>query len=103
MDYLKNKVDLGITHTIIKGIGANWQFSYQERNGTYTKWEGTVYGKDVPFVPVWLVDGRLFWQNKGTNIYLEGSNLLNKRYVDYGNVEQPGTWFKIGIVQQINL
>ena len=103
LDYLKNKVDLGITHTIFKGIGANWQFSYQERNGIYTTWEGTAYGKDVPFVPVWLVDGRLFWQSRGTNIYLEGSNLLNKRYVDYGNIEQPGVWFKIGIVQQINL
>jgi vitamin B12 transporter len=103
LDYLKNKVDIGLTHSIYKGFGANWQFSYQERNGTYTKWQGTSYGAEVPYVPVWLVDGRLYWQKKGTNIYFEGSNLLNKRYVDYGNVEQPGIWFKIGIVQQFNL
>ena len=103
LDYLNNKLDINITHSIYKGIGANWQISYQERNGAYTKWEGTSYGKDVPYVPVWLVDARMYWQKKGTNVFLEGSNLLNKRYVDYGNVEQPGAWFKVGIVQQFNL
>jgi vitamin B12 transporter len=103
LDYLKYKVDVGIEHSIYKRIGANWQFSYRDRNGTYTQWQGTSYGEEVPYKPVWLIDGRLYWQNRGMNIYLEGSNLLNKRYVDYANVEQPGMWFKLGIILQINL
>jgi iron complex outermembrane receptor protein len=103
LDYLKNKIDLGIIHGIYKGINANWKLSYQDRNGTYTKWQGSNYGLEVPYTPVWLLDGRLYWQKRGTNIYLEGSNLLNKRYVDYANVEQPGIWFKTGIIFQIGL
>jgi hypothetical protein len=27
---------------------------------------------------------------------LEASNLLNKSYYDYGNVENPGIWVKAG-------
>jgi vitamin B12 transporter len=103
LDYLKNKIDFGITHSIFKGVGANWQISYQDRNGTYTKWHGTSYGEETSYIPVWLVDGRLFWQKRGTCIYIEGSNLLNKSYIDYANVEQPGVWFKVGLILQLNL
>ncbi len=103
LDYLKNKVDLGISHSIHKGFCANWKLSYQDRNGTYTIWQNNSYGDEVPYSPLWLLDGRLYWQNRGINVYLEGSNLLNKRYVDYANVEQPGIWFKTGIILQINL
>lgn len=103
LDYLKNKIDLGISHSIYNGINANWKLSYQDRNGTYTKWKDSEYGEEVPYNSVWLIDGRLYWQKHGTNIYIECSNLLNKRYVDYANVEQPGIWFRMGIIFQVNL
>ena len=103
MDYLRHKAVAGINHSIFGNLGANWQIAYQDRNGTYTKWEGSSYGNEVPYAPVWLADARLYWQKKTTNIYLEFSNLLDKKYVDYANVEQPGRWFKIGIRKQFDL
>lgn len=103
LDFLKHKLDIGLTHRIYKNIGANWQFSYQDRNGNYTKWEGSDYGEEVPYDPYWLVDARLFWKKDKTNIYIEVSNLLDKSYYDFGNVTQPGRWLKVGFTKQINL
>jgi len=103
LDYLKNKVVFGIAHSVFKKIEANWQIAYEDRNGNYTKWEGTGYGNEVPYNSFWLIDARLYWRHKGTSIYLEASNLLDQRYVDYGNVNQPGRWFKMGIKKQIEL
>jgi len=103
MDYLKNKIVLGINHSIFGHLNADWKFSYQDRNGTYSKWEGNTYGKEVPYPTVYLVDTRLLWQSKATTLYLELSNLFNQRYVDYSNIELPGRWIKLGIKTQISL
>ncbi len=103
LDYLRHKAVLGINHSIYRTFGASWEFSYQDRNGTYTKWEGSSYGNQVPYNPVWLADARLYWQKKNTNIYIEVSNLQDQKYMDYGNLEQPGRWIKIGIKKQFDL
>jgi iron complex outermembrane receptor protein len=103
LDYLKHKVDIGVTLSLLWGISADWKLSYQDRNGTYTEWQGTKYGEEVAYAPVWLLDSKLSWNKGGTTVYLEGSNLLNKRYMDYANVELPGIWFKMGIMFQMNL
>ena len=103
LDYLKHKVDLRLTHGIYQNFTASWLISYQERNGTYTKWEGTKYGSEVDYVPVWLIDTRINWVKNRVNLYLEASNLLNKAYFDYGNIEQPGTWVKAGIVIKLGI
>jgi iron complex outermembrane receptor protein len=103
LDYLRHKIDVRLAHSVYKNFSLNWHFSYQDRNGTYTEWTGTGYGNEVEYNPFWLVDARLNWNWKFTNIYLEATNLLKINYYDYGNVEQPGTWIKAGIVQRINL
>jgi iron complex outermembrane receptor protein len=101
MDYLKNKIVLGITHSFSKRVGADWTFSYQDRNGKYTKWEGSTYGKEVSYPHLFLADARIFWQNKVGIIYLESSNLFDQNQMDYSNVMQPGRWIKFGIKAQI--
>lgn len=102
LDYLKHKIDIRFGHSVIKNMTINWQFSYQDRNGTFTRWEGSGYGNEVEYKPFWLVDARLNWSRKGTNVYLEASNLLNRTYWDFGNIEQPGTWLKAGIIHRFN-
>jgi iron complex outermembrane receptor protein len=101
MDYLKNKVVLGIKHSISGNIGADWTFSYQDRNGNYTKWEGNAFGKEVAYPKLFLTDARIFLQKKIWAFYIEFSNLFDQKYVDYSNVEQPGRWIKFGIKTQI--
>lgn len=103
LDYLKHKADLRFTHTILKNLSANWLISYQERNGTYTSWDGTKYGNEVPYTPLWLLDSRINWVKKQLCLFVEASNLLNKHYFDYGNVEQPGMWAKAGVTLKLGL
>ena len=103
LDYLKHKINLGVSHNVIKNVGINWQFAYLDRNGTYTNWDGSKYGNEVDYKPFILVDTRLYWSRKGTTCYLEASNLFNKGYHDFGNVHEPGRWLKIGIIHQLNL
>lgn len=103
LDFLKHKINLGLSHEVIKNIGINWEFSYQDRNGTFTNWEGSKYGNEVPYKPYVLIDCRLNWNKKKTNVYLEIANLLDKGYFDYGNIQQPGRWLRVGFIRQFNL
>ena len=48
-----------------------------------------------------IVDSRLSWTAQKWSAYVEANNLLNKHYVDYGNVPQPGAWIVTGV--NINL
>ena len=43
-----------------------------------------------------IVDARLSWNDTAYSVYVEGNNLLSHRYVDYGNVPQPGCWVMVG-------
>ncbi|MEI6679488.1 MAG: TonB-dependent receptor [Mariniphaga sp.] len=103
LDFLKNKINLGISHEIVKNVGINWEISYQDRNGTYTNWEGSKYGNEVKYKPFLLIDSRLYWNKKGTTIYTEASNISNTAYYDFGNIRQPGRWLRMGFIHQFNL
>ncbi len=103
LDYLKHKIDVRLTHDICRNLSASWLISYQDRNGTYTLWEGNKYGNEVDYVPVCLIDARLNWVKNQFNFFVEASNLVNKTYFDFGNVEQPGIWAKAGIVVKLGL
>lgn len=101
LDYLRHKIDIRLSHVIYKSITASWLISYQDRNGTYTQWEGNKYGNEVIYNPLWLIDSRINWVRKQFNLYLEANNLLNTTYFDYGNVAQPGIWTKVGVVVKL--
>ena len=101
LDYLRHKIDIRLSHGIYKSITASWLISYQDRNGTYTQWEGNKYGNEVSYTPLWLIDSRINWVRKQFNLYLEANNLLNTSYFDYGNVAQPGIWAKVGVVVKL--
>ncbi len=103
LDFLKHKINLSLSHEVIKNVGINWEFSYQDRNGTYTNWEGSKYGNEVDYKPFVLIDSRLYWNRKNTNVYLEVTNLLDRGYYDFGNIQQPGRWLRIGVIHQFNL
>ena len=103
LDYLKHKIDIRLSHDLFRNFSASWLVSYQNRNGTYTLWESNKYGNEVGYSPIWLINSRINWVKNKVNLYLEASNLLNKKYFDYGNVEQPGIWFKAGIVLKTGL
>jgi vitamin B12 transporter len=101
LNYLKHRLDLGLSHNLAKNVSASWQIAIQDRFGQYEKFE---YSKSVGFVnyePFMLVDLRLNWTKKGWTVYGAANNLFDISYVDIGNVIQPGRWLKIGVSKKI--
>jgi len=98
LDYLQHKLSLNITHDIYKGLGASWNFTYQDRAGTYVDFATK---EEKSYKPFSLVDAKLFYNWKFLNIYIEATNLFDQAYNDYANIEMPGRWIKGGVI--INL
>lgn len=97
LDYLRHKLVLEVEHGIYGGFGASWQLSFRQRNGQYADTNGDL----VNYKPIWLLDGKLFWQGEKIRLYVEASNMTNSKYYDYGGILQPGIWAKGGIVVKI--
>lgn len=93
LDYLSHKLTLHLEHGIYKGLGASWTVRYQRREGQYNDAEGAVQD----YVPIWLLDVSVFWQNARLKVALDCTNVTNTRYYDYGGILQPGAWAKITI------
>lgn len=66
--------------------------------GSYTD---IISSNEIDYKPFWLCDLRVHWTKPKYTIYAEASNLFNTEYVDFGNIEQPGRWVRVGV--KINL
>jgi iron complex outermembrane receptor protein len=97
LDYLKHKFTAGLSHPIYKGLSADWQFRWQEREGTYTQYINLKAGTEVEYPAFSILDVKLNWQVKTFNIYLKANNLFNVNYYDLGNIPQPGFWLIGGV------
>lgn len=63
------------------------------------RWLTAKYSPTTP--TVWST---LDWRGMPTPIlYIAGNNLTCHRYVDYGNVRQPGLWLTVGAKYHIRL
>ena len=92
LEYLRHKLSASLLLHLIKHLDLNVKYRYQDRMGSYTNIDGEV----CDYHPYSVVDMRLSWNADTYSIYLEGNNLTSKRYVDYGNVPQPGCWMMAG-------
>ncbi len=97
LDNLKHKLEIGLDHSIWKNIYANWKISFQDRNGTYAKYENASYAGEAEYDPYWLTDVKLYYKSDDMQIYVTASNLFDQSYVDLGNVMQPGRWISMGL------
>ena len=102
LDNLKHKFDATIHHSIWKQFAANWQLSWQDRNGTYTKFEHGQYVGETEYDPFWLANLKIVWKNRNMEVYSVVSNLFDAKYNDIGNVRQPGRWVSFGISYKLN-
>ena len=97
LDYLKHKFTAQLSHSIWKGFSATWYVRWQDRAGSYTKYENLKPAYEEPYAPYCLVDMKVNWEYQQLNLYAELNNLLNSTYYDLGNIPQPGIWFKAGL------
>ena len=99
LEYLRHKLVADLQTTIIPGLDFGLYYRWQERTGYYTDAGGT----DHAYRPYSIIDARLTWTKPQYRCYIEANNLLDKTYVDYGNVPQPGIWVMCGASVNINL
>ncbi|WP_340114904.1 TonB-dependent receptor plug domain-containing protein [Maribellus mangrovi] len=109
-DFISNYVLDNLRHKLV--ISANQQFLgnfyfdvklvFQDREGSYTRFEDTNPIGEVPYDPFWLMDAKLSYKNKGMTIFASVNNIFDQEYNDIGNVIQPGRWLKAGVAWEID-
>ena len=92
LEYLRHKLTAQLRMRLATHLDLSVGYRWQDRMGSYTDVSGQVHD----YSPYSIVDARLAWKSDTFNVYVEGNNLTNHRYVDYGNVPQPGCWLTVG-------
>lgn len=103
LDNLKHKASLNISHKIYKNFGISYSVNYQDRNGSYTKFDsetGNSYQKE--YEAFLLIDLGLYYKAEKFKIYAKASNLFDKDYIDIANVPQAGRWLSFGANYKID-
>ena len=93
LEYLRHKVTAQLTTQLTEKLEVTMGYKYQDRMGSYTNTEGEVKS----YHPYSVIDAKATWKEDTYSIYIEGNNLTGHRYVDYGNVPQPGAWVIAGV------
>lgn len=93
LEYLRHKLTAQLRMRLTENLDLTLGYRWQDRMGSYTSVDGEVRN----YHPYSVVDARLAWTKDTYSIYVEGNNLTGHRYVDYGNVPQPGCWIMGGV------
>ena len=93
LEYLRHKLTASLQLHLISYLDMGINYRFQDRVGSYTNLEG----ETKSYSPYGITDVRLSWNNPRYTLYVEGNNLFDKTYVDYGLVPQPGLWINSGI------
>ena len=99
LEYLKNKFVANLQLNIWKHLDLGLNYRMQDRTGTYTDTDGHTH--KYPFYAI--LDGRLSWNETKWNVYVEGNNILDRSYRDFGAVAQPGIWVIAGASINVNI
>lgn len=94
LDYMKNKIVIGVNHKIFSRLSAAWMLSYNDRAGDYTDF---VSGQKIVYLPYFMAGGRFNWIAKHYELYVVANNLFDVNYADYGGLVQPGINFMAGL------
>ncbi|WP_321286031.1 TonB-dependent receptor domain-containing protein [uncultured Sunxiuqinia sp.] len=103
LDNLKHKLVISIDHKIWKNLFASWNYRFQERNGTFTKFENKEPVGEANYEAFGLTDLKVYWKTPRLMLSASATNLFDKEYVDLGNIFQPGRWISFGVKYQIRL
>ena len=97
LNYLRDKFTAVLNHKIYKGLSANWNFRFQDRRGSYRRYENGA-DKGLHSYPSFsTLDLKLYYEYKKLTFSLNLNNIYNTQYYDIGNTPQPGFWLISGI------
>ena len=94
LDFLKHKLIFALDHSVFSKFIVRWNASFFDRSGDYIDF---TTNKESNFKPYFLLDTKVLWTSSNVTLFAELNNILNKKYADYGGLEQPGTNFNAGI------
>ena len=109
LNYLRHKVVATVTSNVWSKLYATLSYRFQDRMGSYYEYDTSrtiqnAYGWDTytflqkaSYKPFSLLDLHLEWKEKHYMLYVDCNNITDYRYIDIGNVLQPGFWFTGGI------
>ncbi|GHT00831.1 hypothetical protein FACS189421_13280 [Bacteroidia bacterium] len=102
LDNLRHKFTAGLAHPVYKGLTVDWQFRWQQREGSYSKFIGrddqnkALYQEEA-YPAFALLDLKLNWKLEDFTVCLTANNLFNVSYYDRGNIPQSGFWLLGGV------
>jgi iron complex outermembrane receptor protein len=99
MDYLRFKAYAGFALGYGDATLAG-ELRYEERAGKYYD---TELDKDVPYEAYFVADMKFMQKIFGAEIYLEISNVFDKKYYDIAHVPLPGRWIRAGLAADIDI
>lgn len=99
LDHLRSNFSLIATQNINTKIRIDWRASHQDREGGYTNFQS---GEETEYLPFWLVSAKFSYRIfDESTLFLEINNLLDNKYVDFGNIPQPGRWMRAGLNMEL--
>ncbi|MCR4659331.1 MAG: TonB-dependent receptor [Bacteroidales bacterium] len=87
LDYLRHKAELYAAANPWPKLTLKVSATVRQREGQYTDVDGTVHSYAIPT----LLNATAQYDFGTVGLFVEGYNLLNASYCDYGGVPQPGT------------
>ena len=108
MEYLRHKLVATLNHRVWGRLSANWSVRWHDRMGSYVRYSGTYVdpatgylrgestGRLVSYSPYATLDLKLQWTAETYQVFVQGTNITNRKYYDLGNVRQPGAWVMAG-------
>ncbi len=94
LNYLKNKASVGFNWRFAQNIIFDTWYTNKQREGSYQLNANTL---PVNYAPINLIDVRLNFTQKYFRLFVDGTNLLNRSYYEFGFVEQPKRWLSAGV------
>uniref|UniRef100_UPI0028DB804B TonB-dependent receptor plug domain-containing protein n=1 Tax=Prevotella aurantiaca TaxID=596085 RepID=UPI0028DB804B len=97
LEYVKNKMVANLQLNLWRNLELGLNYRLIHRMGSYVD----INNQRHKYATYGILDSRLSWNESKWTAFVAANNLLNRTYVDYGNVPQPGTWITAGISIQM--
>ena len=97
LEYVKNKMVADLQLNLWRNLELGLNYRLLHRMGSYVD----INNQRHKYATYGILDSRLSWNESKWIAFVAANNLLNRTYVDYGNVPQPGTWITAGISIQM--
>ncbi len=97
LEYVKNKMVANLQLNLWRNLDLGLNYRLLHRMGGYIDTNNQRHN----YVTYGILDARLSWNTGKWTAFAAANNLLNRTYVDYGNVPQPGTWITAGVSIQM--